>query len=196
MSDLLDRNLGLEPVRVTEAAAPAAGHWMDKSAKEAADQVAVDAMRCALAVARDCAVSDPTVGMLERPRTEELARKLRAGRARPMRVPDRDVTSALTDAMEDCFGADMPMGVGRSAGTVHAICALRCLRGEIQCRLWPRNEEEKQRALSACLDAGVSQRILTSDDRSEARQCFLYRKRQYNGELFRGVQYSGHGARP
>ena len=44
----LDRNLGLELVRVTEAAALAAGRWMGKGDKEAADQAAVDAMRFAL----------------------------------------------------------------------------------------------------------------------------------------------------
>jgi len=48
MTDYLDRNLGLELVRVTEAAALAAGRWMGKGDKEAADQAAVDAMRFVL----------------------------------------------------------------------------------------------------------------------------------------------------
>ncbi len=48
MTEHLDRNLGLELVRVTEAAALSAGRWMGKGDKEAADQAAVDAMRFAL----------------------------------------------------------------------------------------------------------------------------------------------------
>jgi fructose-1,6-bisphosphatase II len=40
-----DRNLALELVRVTEAAAMAAGRWVGRGDKEAADQAAVDAMR-------------------------------------------------------------------------------------------------------------------------------------------------------
>ena len=48
MAEHLDRNLGLELVRVTEAAALAAGRWMGKGDKERADQAAVDAMRFAL----------------------------------------------------------------------------------------------------------------------------------------------------
>jgi fructose-1,6-bisphosphatase II len=40
-----DRNLALELVRVTEAAALAAARWMGRGDKEAADQAAVDAMR-------------------------------------------------------------------------------------------------------------------------------------------------------
>jgi fructose-1,6-bisphosphatase II len=43
-----DRNLALELVRVTEAAALAAGRWIGKGKKEAADQAAVDAMRLML----------------------------------------------------------------------------------------------------------------------------------------------------
>jgi fructose-1,6-bisphosphatase II len=43
-----DRNLALELVRVTEAAALAAARWVGKGDKEAADQAAVDAMRLLL----------------------------------------------------------------------------------------------------------------------------------------------------
>ena len=43
-----DRNLALELVRVTEAAALAAGRWVGRGDKESADQAAVDAMRLML----------------------------------------------------------------------------------------------------------------------------------------------------
>jgi fructose-1,6-bisphosphatase II len=43
-----DRNLALELVRVTEAAAMAAGRWVGRGEKTAADQAAVDAMRLML----------------------------------------------------------------------------------------------------------------------------------------------------
>ena len=49
MSDTLDRNLALELVRVTEAAAIAASRWVGAGDKIAADQAAVDAMRHMLA---------------------------------------------------------------------------------------------------------------------------------------------------
>lgn len=44
-----DRNLGMELVRVTEAGAMAAGRWMGRGNKEAADGAAVDAMRLMIA---------------------------------------------------------------------------------------------------------------------------------------------------
>src|SRR5213082_1172976 len=43
-----DRNLALELVRVTEAAAMGAGRWIGRGDKNAADQAAVDAMRAML----------------------------------------------------------------------------------------------------------------------------------------------------
>lgn len=48
MSEAIDRNLGLELARVTEAAALTAARWMGRGDKEAADQAAVDAMRFVL----------------------------------------------------------------------------------------------------------------------------------------------------
>src|SRR6266550_5439226 len=48
LSGTKERNLAMELVRVTEAAALRAGRWMGKGEKEMADQAAVDAMRQAL----------------------------------------------------------------------------------------------------------------------------------------------------
>ncbi len=48
MAELPERNLALDIVRVTEAAALAAGRWMGRGDKVAADQAAVDAMRLVL----------------------------------------------------------------------------------------------------------------------------------------------------
>jgi fructose-1,6-bisphosphatase II len=297
LSDHLDRNLGLEIVRVTEAAALAAGRWMGKGAKESADQAAVDAMRyalssvdmdgvvvigegekdeapmlyigetigtgqpprvdiavdpidgtrplakglpnalavvalasrgsmyyppnivymdkiavgaagkglvhldaepaenlTALAKARDCDVGDLTVCVLERPRNEALIAKVRAAGARLKLIPDGDVAGALTAAMEDYSGVDMLMGIGGSPEAVLAACALKCLGGEIQCRLWPRNDEEKQAAIAAGLAESDFDRVLTTDDLVRSDNVFFAATGITNGELLRGVQYSGHGA--
>jgi fructose-1,6-bisphosphatase II / sedoheptulose-1,7-bisphosphatase len=48
MSEMMDRNLALEAVRVTEAAALSASRLMGRGDEKAADQAAVDAMRTAL----------------------------------------------------------------------------------------------------------------------------------------------------
>ncbi|MBC8331401.1 MAG: fructose-bisphosphatase class II, partial [Anaerolineae bacterium] len=48
MTEQPERNLGMELVRVTEAAALAAARWMGRGKKEAGDGAAVDAMRLML----------------------------------------------------------------------------------------------------------------------------------------------------
>ena len=54
---LADRNLGLDLMRVTEAAAMAAGRWAGKGDKESGDQAAVDQMRLLLATVPSAAWS-------------------------------------------------------------------------------------------------------------------------------------------
>jgi fructose-1,6-bisphosphatase II len=245
----LERNLALELVRVTEAAALRAARWMGRGDKEAADQAAVDAMREALryvdmdgvvvigegekdeapmlyigervgtgrppkvdvavdpidgtnltakglpnaitvvAVAErgsmyydphivymqkiavgpeargaidinasaknnllriarfmDRNVEDLTVVVLDRPRHEELIEDIRAAGARIKLISDGDVAGAVMAALPGDTGVDALMGIGGTPEAVLAACALKCLGGDMQCKLWPRSEEERCRA--------------------------------------------------
>jgi fructose-1,6-bisphosphatase II len=58
-------------------------------------------------------------------------------------------------------GIDVLMGIGGSPEAVIAACALKCLGGDMQCKLWPRNEQERQKALDEGLDL---EQVLTVDD--------------------------------
>jgi fructose-1,6-bisphosphatase II len=40
-------------------------------------------------------------------------------------------------------GIDAAIGIGGVDATLIAACAIRCLGGELQARLWPRNEEDR-----------------------------------------------------
>lgn len=298
MTEPLDRNLGLDLVRVTEGAALSAGRWMGKGAKESADQAAVDAMRftlstmdmdgvivigegekdeapmlfigerignglpplvdvavdpidgtrplahglpnalavvalaergsmyypphimymdkiavgpagkgrvhldatpeqnlAALAQGHDCEIGDLTVVVLDRPRNGALIQGIRTAGARLKLIPDGDVAGALTAAMDDYSGVDMLMGVGGAPEAVLAACALKCLGGEIQCRLWPRSDEEKQAAIAAGLNPSEFNRILSTNDLVQSDNVFFAATGITNGDLLRGVQYTGRGAR-
>lgn len=298
MTEPLDRNIGLDLVRVTEAAALAAGRWMGKGEKEQADQAAVDAMRFALstiemdgvvvigegekdrapmlyngerigngrppmvdvavdpidgtrplarglansitvvalaergtmyfpativymdkiavgpagkgvihidatpaenlralAKARDCDVADLTVCVLDRERNEPLIDKIRAAGARLKLIPDGDVAAALTAAMEDYSGVDLLMGIGGAPEAVIAACALRCVGGEIQCRLWARDEADRAAALAAGVGSEEFDRVLGTADLVASENVFFAATGVTNGDLLRGVQYSGRGAR-
>ena len=289
-----DRNLALELVRVTEAAALAAGRWMGRGDREAADRAAVEAMRLmlrsidmdgvvvigegekdeapmlyngerigngrppqvdiavdpidgtrllalgrpgALAVialsergtmfspgrivymhklavgpearevidldapvvenlrriarAKGKDVDDFTVVILDRERHADLIREVRAAGARIKLIPDGDVSAALMTAFPDS-GIDLLIGIGGSPEGVIAAAALKCLGGELQARLWPRNEEERRFAAEMGYDL---HRILTADDLVRGDNIFFAATGITDGEILRGVRYTGTGAR-
>ncbi|MDP9233551.1 MAG: class II fructose-bisphosphatase, partial [Actinomycetota bacterium] len=288
-----DRNLALELVRVTEAAALAAAHWMGRGDKEAADQAAVDAMRLmmdsvsmsgtvvigegekdnapmlyngedigngeppivdvavdpidgttltakgqsgALAVVavaergtmfdpgpcvymekivvsevaadvvdidapiaenlervakvKRTAASDLTVVILDRPRHDQLVKEIREVGSRIRFIPDGDVAGAISAAREDT-GTDMLIGTGGTPEGVIAACAIKCLGGVIQGRLVPRNDEERDAAISAGYDLD---KILTTDDLVSGQDVFFAATGVTDGDLIRGVRYRGDSA--
>ncbi len=294
MSQKPDRNLALELVRATEAAALAAGRWMGRGDKIGADQAAVNAMRLSLnsivmdgvvvigegekdkapmlyngeilgtgapppvdialdpidgtrltslglpgalsvvalsergtmyfpgsivymnkiavgpeakgvidinapveenlkkvAKAKKRDVDDLTVVILDRPRHEKLISEVRATGARIKLIPDGDIAGGLMTAIVDT-GMDILMGIGGSPEAVITACALKCIGGEIQCKLWPRNEEERQKALDEGLDL---ERVLTIDDLVQGDNVFFAATGVTDGELLQGVKYFGSGAK-
>ncbi|MBO9524391.1 MAG: class II fructose-bisphosphatase [Nocardioidaceae bacterium] len=288
-----DRNLALELVRVTEAAAMAAGRWVGKGDKNGADGVAVNAMRtlistvsmrgtvvigegekdnapmlyngeqvgsgegaeCDVAVdpidgttltakgmanaisvlavaprgsmydpsavfymeklvtgpeaadvvdirypvaenihqvakAKGSAPEDVTVVLLDRPRHEQLAREIRETGARIKFITDGDVAGAIMAARAET-GIDLLMGVGGTPEGIIAACAMKCLDGVIQGRLWPTDEAERERALDAGHDLD---RVLFTDDLVSGDDCFFVATGITDGELMRGVRYRAGGA--
>jgi fructose-1,6-bisphosphatase II len=288
-----DRNLALELVRVTEAAAMAAGRWVGRGDKNGADGAAVNAMRrlissvsmngvvvigegekdqapmlfngervgtgegaeadvavdpidgttlCAkgmnnalavMAVAPRSSMFDPsavfymeklvtgpeaadfvditapvsenirrvaaakgetaneiTVCLLDRPRHDRLAADIRATGARIKFITDGDVAGAIMAAREGT-GIDMLIGIGGTPEGIIAACAMRCLGGVIQGRLWPRDDDERRKALDAGHDLD---RVLTTADLVTSDDVFFVATGITDGELLRGVRYHGRGA--
>ena len=289
----LDRNLALELVRVTEAAAMAAGRWVGRGDKEGGDAAAVDAMRKLinsipmrgvvvigegekdnapmlyngeqvgdgtgpevdvavdpidgttlmskgmpnalavlavaergalfdpsavfymekLAVGPDCAdviditagvkenlrriakakkssISDVTVCILDRPRHAELVREVREAGARIRFISDGDVAGAISAAREGS-DVDVLMGIGGTPEGIIAACALKCMGGAMQAKLWPRDDEERERAIAKGHDLD---RVLTIDDLVAGDNCFFAATGITSGDLLRGVRYRAGGA--
>jgi fructose-1,6-bisphosphatase II len=145
-----------------------------------------------LAQARRCEPEDLTVVILDRPRHEELIQQVRAAGARIMLISDGDVAGALMAAMEDYTGVDMLMGVGGSPEAVIAAAAMTCLGGEIQCRLWPRNEGEAEQARANGLDL---QAVMHTEDLVRDADVCVALTGITDGELVTGVRYRPSGAR-
>jgi fructose-1,6-bisphosphatase II len=95
-----------------------------------------------IAFARDARVQDLTVAILDRPRHQDLMEEVAAAGARILTLEEGDVAGAIMAAVPGS-GIDAAIGISRIDATVVAACAVRCLGGELQARLWPRNEEER-----------------------------------------------------
>lgn len=294
MSEMMERNLALELVRVTEAAALSAVRWMGRGDKNGADGAAVGAMRQALAridmdgvvvigegekdeapmlfigeqigngrppqvdiavdpvdgtrllslgmpgaiavvalaergtmysappgvfymekiivgreargainiqasVAENIAsVSsalgrDPgniTVMVLDRPRHEQLISEIRETGARVSLIPDGDVMGAITAAEEDS-GVDMLMGTGGAPEAVVAACAIKAMQGDMQCKLYFRNDEERRTTQESGIDIEA---VFKIDDLVRSDDVFFSATGITNGEILRGVRIGEHMA--
>ena len=144
----------------------------------------------AIAAAKHEQVRDVTAVILDRPRHAELIAEVRAAGARIRLISDGDVAGAISTAWPES-GADVLFGVGGTPEGVLAAAALKCMGGEIQGRLWPRNGEERRAALEAGYDLDA---VLTTDDLVGGDNCFFAATGVTDGELLRGVHYDRSGA--
>jgi fructose-1,6-bisphosphatase II len=144
----------------------------------------------ALASAKSERVDDLTIVVLDRPRHAELIDRIRATGARIKLISDGDVAGGIMPSLPDT-GGDMLLGVGGSPEAVLTAAALKCLGGDIQCKLWPRNDEERAQAekLGLSLDT-----VLTIDDLVRGGDVFFALTGVTDGELVKGVHYFPHGA--
>ncbi len=143
-----------------------------------------------VAKAKGLQPSEVTVVILDRPRHEQLIREVRDAGARIKLISDGDVAGVIMTAL-DGTGADILMGIGGSPEAVISACALKCMGGEIQCRIYPRNEEERRQAIAAGHDP---KRVLSTDDLVSDDDVFFALTGVTGGELVRGVRYTSWGA--
>jgi len=135
-------------------------------------------------------VDDLLVVILERDRHKDLIQAVRQAGARIRLITDGDVAGALMTALPET-GVDVLMGIGGTPEGVIAACALKCIGGEIQGKLWPRNEEEARLARDIGYDLD---QVLTTDDLVRGENIFFAATGITDGELLDGVRYYGWGA--
>jgi fructose-1,6-bisphosphatase II len=141
--------------------------------------------------AKGVPIRDLTVVVLDRPRHDQLSKDIREAGARIKFITDGDVAGAVMAARDDT-GIDLLMGIGGTPEGIIAACAMKCLGGEIQGRLWARDETE-HRALA---DRGLSaSQILTTSDLVKGNDCFFAATGITDGELLHGVRFDRRVAR-
>ncbi len=175
---------------------PSAVFYMEKlvTGPEAADVVDITAPAKhniqAVAKAKGGAVEDVTVCILDRPRHEDLVREVREAGARIKFISDGDVAGAVMAASQGT-GVDLLLGIGGTPEGIITACAVKCLGGVIQGRLWPQKKSEFVNAAAAGLDLDA---ILSTDDLVRSDNVFFVATGITDGELVRGVRYRGGGA--
>jgi fructose-1,6-bisphosphatase II len=138
-----------------------------------------------VAQAKGVPIEDVTVMVLDRPRHDQLSKEIREAGARIKFITDGDVAGAVMAARDDT-GVDLLMGIGGTPEGIIAACAMKCLGGEIQGRLWARNEDE-HRALA---ERGLSaSQVLTTDELVRGDNCFFAATGITDGELLKGVRF-------
>jgi fructose-1,6-bisphosphatase II len=175
---------------------PGAAVYMDKIAAGPAVAGAIDITAPPgenvrnVAKAKGVRPEDVAVVVLDRDRHQGLVADLRAVGCKVMLIPDGDVAPAIAAAQEGA-GVDLLMGIGGTPEGVISAAAIKCLGGAMQGRLWPRNDEERQKLLDGGYDI---ERVLTADDLVAGQDVFVAATGVTTGALLRGVRYTPTGA--
>ena len=142
-----------------------------------------------IAKAKGESVRDLTVVILDRPRHAELIDEVRSAGARIRLITDGDVYGSIA-AGSAGSGVDVLMGIGGTPEGVISAAALKCMGGEIQGRLWPRDDEEKAAIEAAGLDTST---VLTTDTLVRGDNCFFAATGITDGPLLDGVRFDSRG---
>jgi len=175
---------------------PSAVFYMEKlvTGPEAADFVDINAPISVnirrVAKAKRSSPEDVTVVVLDRPRHDGIVKEIRETGARITFISDGDVAGAISAARLGT-GVDMLMGIGGTPEGIIAAAALKSMGGAIQARLWPTDDAEREKAVTAGHDLD---RVLTTDDLVTGDNCFFVATGVTSGDLLKGVRYRAGGA--
>ena len=133
-------------------------------------------------------VSDVTAIILDRPRNEPYIDAVRKAGARIVLIGDGDISGSIATAKADS-GVDILFGIGGSPEAVVSACALTALGAEIQAKLWPRDDSERDYAAQEGLDLT---QVLTTRDLVNSDNTFFAATGVTSGELLRGVRFASH----
>ena len=132
-------------------------------------------------------VREVTAVILDRPRNVDYIRQVRRAGSRISLIGDGDIQGAITTAIHG-NGIDIMFGIGGSPEAVTSACAMAALRGEIQCKLWPRDDSERAYAREHGLDLD---QVLSTRDLVNSDNTFFAATGVTTGALLKGVRFGG-----
>ena len=162
-----------------------------KEAKDVIDiNAPVEANLRGVAKAKGRRVEELTVVVLDRPRHERLLAEIRAAGARVKLISDGDIAAGIQAALPES-GVDVLMGIGGTPEGVLTAAAIRCIGGAIQCKAWPRDEQERQAAAAAGVDL---EKVYTTEELVGGGDVFFAVTGASSGDLLGGVRFFASGA--
>jgi fructose-1,6-bisphosphatase II len=143
-----------------------------------------------LADAKKCRIADLTAAILDRPRHQELIQQVRDAGARIQLIGDGDVAASIACCSPNS-GVDILFGIGGAPEGVISAAALRCMGGDFQGILKPRNDQEIERAKKM----GVKDihKVFKIDDLARGNVMFCATG-VTTGNFLNGVQFKSWGA--
>lgn len=151
---------------------------INKSVKE-------NILNVAKALSKD--VTELTIIVQERERHNYIVEQAREVGARVKLFGEGDVAAILACGFENT-GIDIMMGTGGAPEGVIAAAAIKCMGGEMQAKLEPHTEEERQR----CISMGIEDvnKVLTIDDLVKSDDVYFAATALTDCDLLKGVVYS------
>ncbi len=137
-------------------------------------------------------VHELTITMLDRPRHEDLVKRIRKVGARLRMIGDGDVAGAIAPSLPDS-GTDLYVGIGGSPEAVLAATALRCLGGDMQVRMWPRDEAERKQLIKDGFEEDLN-KVYYAEDLARGDGIMFCATGISDSPLLPGVRFLGHTA--
>jgi fructose-1,6-bisphosphatase II len=137
-------------------------------------------------------VHELTITMLDRPRHEDLVKRIRKVGARLRMIGDGDVAGAIAPSLPDS-GTDLYVGIGGSPEAVLAATALRCLGGDMQVRMWPRDEAERKQLIKDGFEEDLN-KVYYAEDLARGDGIMFCATGISDSPLLPGVRFIGHTA--
>jgi fructose-1,6-bisphosphatase II len=144
-----------------------------------------------VARAVDKRVQDVVVMMLDRPRHKEIVEEIRAAGASLRMIGDGDIAAAMAPSLPES-DIDLYMGIGGSPEAVLAAAGIKCLGGEMQCKMWPRDKSERQKLIEEGCEKDLN-RIFTADDLANGKNIIFCATGISDSALLRGVKSKAAG---
>lgn len=145
----------------------------------------------AVAKALNRNVEDLVAIILDRPRHQRIIQEVREAGARVKLITDGDVSAAIATAVEGT-GVDILFGIGGAPEGVLAAAALKCLGGEMQARLYPEDDEDKEKII----EMGIADmnKLLLLDDLVKDDDVIFAATGITDGDMLKGVRFLGKTA--